>query len=193
MNIFKFHTVTSTNTIAKNIIRDQKSHDNFLVISELQSNGRGQGSHKFFSPKDTGLYMSAVLRLHNTWELTHITKLSAVAVCNVLEKDYDISADLKYVNDILVSGKKVGGILTESIANFDTPNPFVIIGVGLNLYAPKNGFPCDIIGSASYLFQEPINKYELAKKIANQILAMCENMEVSYIEEQYNSRLLQKA
>lgn len=113
-----------------------KDKDLFLVIANSQTAGKGTNNRVFFSP-DGGIYLSVKTQV-KTENLSKVTAFAAVAVCNALEKSVGIKAQIKWVNDIYISGKKLGGILCESIVNTIGLST-VIIGIGLNV--KKQSFP----------------------------------------------------
>ncbi len=120
--------------------------EGLVVMAGSQTAGRGRLGRSFFSPDDTGLYMSLLLRPALEPDLAvYITSAAAVAVCNAIEEVCGRSAMIKWVNDIFLSGKKVCGILTE--AAFDPQTSaldYVICGIGVNVYPPHDGFPAEL-------------------------------------------------
>ncbi len=128
--------------------------DTVLFLAESQTAGRGRKGRSFFSPKDTGIYMSILLHPDlSPEECTLITPLCAVAVAEAIENVTGISADIKWVNDIFVRGKKVAGILTEG--SFTAKGAeYIIVGIGINLAPPEDGFPEDIRDIAGSLTEK---------------------------------------
>lgn len=115
---------------------------------------------QLFSPKDTGVYMSLLLRPQNysAKQAVKITTMAAVAMCEAIEAVSDETAKIKWVNDIFVRDKKVCGILTEG--SFDLENgllEYAVLGLGINVYQPKNGFPEEIASIAGSIFQQSQN------------------------------------
>ena len=117
------------------------------VIARSQTGGEGRLGRSFFSPADTGIYMSTVL-YPDTEDLGLITGMAAVAVCRAIES-ISLSPRIKWVNDILIGNKKVCGILARSRTKNNKVG--VILGIGINVYPPGGGFPEDITASAGYL------------------------------------------
>lgn len=123
-------TVDSTNEYIKD-------KDLFCVIAKEQSGGKGTNNRKFFSPKG-GLYLSVKLPLNlsgNDYLL--LTPLIAVITANAVDKVAGVKTQIKWVNDIYLSGKKLAGILCENVIKGN--NSSVIIGIGINI-KPQN-FP----------------------------------------------------
>ncbi len=127
-----------------------------FVVSGMQTSGKGRMGRNFFSPEDTGVYMSLLLRpVIKPEDAVLITTAAAVSVCEALEKLGVESPGIKWVNDIFMDNKKVCGILTE--ASFDIENnrlEYAVLGVGANIYAPRDGFPEELREIAGEIFQE---------------------------------------
>lgn len=134
---------TSTNDELKRLALSGEKNT-VLFIAESQTSGRGRKGRSFFSPEGTGIYMSLLLHPDLTAEeCTLITPLCAVATAEAIENVTGIKTGIKWVNDIFVSGKKVAGILTEG-AFTQKGADYIIVGIGINLATPKNGFPDEI-------------------------------------------------
>ena len=146
-----YKEVTSTNTLLKQ--RSQSGAPHGLVIAaESQTSGRGRMGREFFSPDQTGVYFSILLRpTLSPSDALLITTCAAVACARALEKISGKTAQIKWVNDIYIDERKVCGILTE--ASFVQGKiDFAVLGIGINLYTPDNGFPADIKDKAGSLF-----------------------------------------
>lgn len=149
-----FQQVTSTNTILKEKGGNEKEW--CTVISSSQTAGRGRLGRDFYSPENTGVYLSVLLKSQSeTDKAVLITTAAAVAVTRALEKMGCENPQIKWVNDIFVNGKKVCGILTESVINPESKRlDFAVLGVGINLFEPENGFPREIENVAGAVFKE---------------------------------------
>lgn len=130
--IIRYEEVESTNQTAKG------SQIGTVVIAKRQTSGYGKYGREFYSPEG-GLYMSMVLPLDKTPAVIVMT--TAVAVCSAIENICKKTVGIKWVNDIVLNNKKVGGILIE------TYEQTAIVGIGLNVFTQK--FPNDLphIGS----------------------------------------------
>ena len=145
-----FEKIDSTNNYAKKILSEcgnlrdengnltdagQKYH-NSVIVAECQTAGRGRLGREFVSPKKTGIYLSVIYAPENgIQEPAKLTAFSAVAVCRTLKKLFNLDAQIKWVNDVFLNGKKVSGILTEGIVNFETRKiEAAIVGIGLNIF-----------------------------------------------------------
>ncbi len=168
-----FDTVDSTNTILKQEA-SLGAKDGTVVIANYQTNGRGRLGRSFYSPDRTGLYMSLLIRRVLSFEQAlMLTTTAAVAVMNVL-KLYADNVKIKWVNDIYVNDKKVCGILTESSFSSDGSLDYAIIGIGINVFAPLNGFPDEIKDKAGYLFDSFSDG--LLEKIVAEILIQIDSL-----------------
>ena len=142
----------STNLVLKE--RAAELPEWYTLIAGHQTGGRGRLGRRFCSPEGTGLYMSVLLRPKLAAEDAFlITPAAAVAVCRAAEALGSDKAEIKWVNDVLIHGKKVCGILTEAVSG---PEPgalgHVVLGVGVNVTQPAGGFPPEIAGSAGAVF-----------------------------------------
>lgn len=126
-----------------------------LLLAEEQSAGRGRNRRPFYSPKDTGVYMSLLLRPKDYMadQAVRITIMAAVAVCEAIEEISGKHTAIKWVNDIFIGKKKVCGILTEGAFSIENGRlDYAILGIGVNLYEPKEGFPKKIRSVAGAVF-----------------------------------------
>ena len=129
----QFHDVLpSTNTYAKELAR-QSAPEGTVVIAGQQTAGRGRLGRSFHSPRGTGLYLSLILRPDcPAQQLMHLTCATAVATCEALEQACGIRPQIKWINDLTLQGKKLGGILTELVFGSDGNVSAAIIGIGIN-------------------------------------------------------------
>lgn len=161
---------TSTNDELKKLALSGKK-GTVLYVADRQTAGKGRKGRSFFSPENTGIYMSLLLHPDlSAEECTLVTPLCAVAVCEAIEKVTGIRADIKWVNDIFVGGKKVAGILTEGSFSQNGAD-YIIVGIGINLYAPEDGFPEEIRDVAGALTEKSENLREnLIAEIVNRFM-----------------------
>ncbi len=136
-----FDVIDSTNTQAKRELaeKDGKSLHKTVFVAAKQTSGRGRLGRPFYSPEQSGIYFSVVYSKGNITKPAVITASAGVAVARVLKKIYNVDAKIKWVNDVFVAGKKVCGILTEGVANFETGMiDAAIIGIGINITTNEN-------------------------------------------------------
>ncbi len=140
-----FEEVSSTNAVLKEYAK-QGAPALTTVVAAAQSAGRGRGTHTFYSPAGTGVYFSILLRPACGFSPADITATAALAACEAIESLADVKAEIKWLNDIYINGKKVAGILAECFSLGDAPA--VVLGVGVNLLPPKGGFPEELASRA---------------------------------------------
>lgn len=148
-------TVTSTNALLKEKAASGAVEGTVLVATE-QTAGRGRFTRSFFSPADSGVYFSVILRPRLSAEnAALITTAAAVAVAEAAEELSGRKTQIKWVNDVLSDGKKLCGILTEAALNLESGElDYAILGIGLNVYEPDGGFPPEIANIAGAIFKE---------------------------------------
>lgn len=176
IEIYNYKTISSTNEVAKNLALSGAKHGT-VVISEEQTAGKGRLGRSFYSPANTGIYMSIILRPNLTaMDSVLITTSSSVIICEAIKKVTGIDCQIKWINDIYLNNKKVGGILTEASTNFESGTiDYLILGIGINFNPPKDDFPKELKSIASSLFNNDknnINRNMLCAEIINNILNM---------------------
>jgi BirA family biotin operon repressor/biotin-[acetyl-CoA-carboxylase] ligase len=135
-----FDTIDSTNTAAKRFAQEG-APEGTIVVAEEQSAGRGRLGRSWESAKGVNLTFSVILRPRVApSELGLLPLLAGVAVCETIRETCRLDAACKWPNDVLVGGKKVCGILSESLLQGDDVGA-VIVGIGLNVnqaaFAPE--------------------------------------------------------
>lgn len=188
------HTVTSTNTLAKELA-SEGAPEGTIVIAQEQTQGRGRLGRSFYSPAATGIYLSIILRPKlNLEDSLRITTGTAVAVSRSIEEVSGLKAEIKWVNDIFVGGKKVCGILTEAATNFEIGNlEYAIIGIGINVSTEY--FPEEIKKIAGSIFATkprniPIKSILLATLLNHMAEAMDSFTDPNYMVEYKNRSFL---
>ncbi|MEP6901621.1 MAG: biotin--[acetyl-CoA-carboxylase] ligase [Actinomycetota bacterium] len=148
--ILSFDRLESTNTEAISQAR-RGADEGLCIVARQQTAGRGRKGRTWISEPDAGLFFSVVLRPRLEMRfLTLITLMAAVAVHDTLETLYKIDCDIKWVNDIHVSGKKICGILAETCET--PPGLAVVVGIGINL--KSSNFPPEIAETATSIEAE---------------------------------------
>lgn len=147
--VIRLDSVDSTNLYLSQLARQGAPHG-LTVIADTQTMGRGRMGRSFFSPPGSGLYLSTLLRPSLPQEeLSTLTPWAAVAAVRAVESVCGLRPDIKWVNDLLLGGKKLGGILCE--LDLTTPSsPFVVIGVGINV-SSTHPFPPEVAAIATAL------------------------------------------
>ncbi|MBR7179628.1 MAG: biotin--[Oscillospiraceae bacterium] len=131
--VYLFGEVDSTNTMLKKLCREGTPAGTVLV-ADRQTGGRGRLGRSFQSPGGVGVYLSALLRPDCTpQELMHLTCATAVAMCDAVENAFGFRPGIKWTNDLVVSKRKLGGILTELVLDPKTCRvEGAVIGIGIN-------------------------------------------------------------
>ena len=141
--VHAFDSVGSTNDVAKEL-GENGAAEGTIVLAKTQTSGRGRMGRTFYSPEDSGLYMSLLLRPKSCDNLGLITAGAAVAMRRAIFDVTNIHVDIKWVNDLWFQDKKLCGILAEGKFCSSGSLPYVILGVGVNLQVPQLGYADEI-------------------------------------------------
>ena len=159
-----FDVVDSTNTRAKQLAEEGAPNGTY-VIAERQDAGKGRRGRGFDSPAGQGIWMTLVLKPEiDPNHASMITLVTALAVSKAITDMTGRPAGIKWPNDIIMSGKKVCGILTEMGTNGLQIN-YVLIGVGINVNLKE--FPEEMQDKATSLLLEGGHEYD-----RNQVIAL---------------------
>ena len=130
--IHHFLETGSTSDAARQLA-EQGSPEGTLVLAEKQTQGRGRLGRSWLSESGAGIYASILLRpLLKPREAAVLTLVAAVAASEAIEQVCGLKADIKWPNDLLLSGRKCCGILSEMQAEGDDIR-YVIVGIGINV------------------------------------------------------------
>lgn len=164
INLSLFESVTSTNTILKEMALKNEAEGR-VIIALSQTCGRGRYDRKFQSDKG-GIYMSVLLRSRANLDTTLLTAATAVAVSDAIETVSNKETQIKWVNDIIINGKKICGILCEG--GFIGSDGFVVVGIGINACPTENGFNEEIKSIAGTVFED--NSPALCEKLCASVI-----------------------
>ncbi len=169
---------TSTNAVLKQMALEGMP-EGAVVLAARQTEGRGRLGRSFFSPEG-GLYMSVLFRpTASVQNPLMLTAAAAVAVSRAVDNVFSVESQIKWVNDIYVDGKKVCGILAEGQIDPNEPDrPAVVLGIGVNICAPKEGFPPEIADRAGALTDGDEPDCEQLARFVKEIL---NNLYVDYV------------
>lgn len=169
-----YDTVESTNSLAKQLAKEGAPHGTVL-IADRQTAGRGRMGRQFLSPAGQGIYLSVILRPDcQATQLMHLTCAVAVAMCDAVEKVAHVRPQVKWINDLILAERKVGGILTELSLDGDKVD-FAVVGIGINCLQRQEDFPAElrqIAGSLSMAVNQPIEREALAAAMVDALYAM---------------------
>ena len=158
---FNFKKVKSTNQTAVRLIRSSKNEFG-LIISEVQSKGKGQYGRKWISYKGN-IFLSFFYKLENiNLSISSLTKINCFLVKDVISKYYKKKITFKLPNDLLINKKKICGILQEKIEK--SKKQYLIVGIGFNLIKSPN-IPNYPTTNLLKITNQKINKKKFVKEL----------------------------
>ncbi|MGA2418848.1 MAG: biotin--[acetyl-CoA-carboxylase] ligase [Candidatus Acidiferrum sp.] len=150
-HVWHFFRTDSTNRVAFDLGHAGEP-EGAVVVAEEQSAGRGRAGRAWHSERGTGIYVTLLLRPRLApVQAPLLTMMAGISAQSAVAAVTGLNVDLKWPNDLLIAGKKVGGILTEMYAE-PTLVKFVIVGIGLNVNQEK--FPTELTAVATSLRAE---------------------------------------
>lgn len=205
VKIICLDTVDSTNTYTRRIAATGAA-EGPVILAESQTNGRGRASHRFVSPAGGGIYMSILLRpSFPAADSVLITPLAAVSVLQAIDAVCHVTCGIKWVNDLYLNFennsnnasaknyKKICGILCEGAAGIQNQLDFVIVGIGINVYPPENGFDpsvAEIAGAILPQRTEPWIRERLAAECINRFFHAYRSLPATDFMEDYRKHSL---
>lgn len=188
--IIFYDVIDSTNKKAKELAAEGAVHGTLVVANE-QTDGRGRYGRSFESPKNTGIYMSLIIRPQ---ELTYndptiVTAYAAVVVSNVIEELTGKKIGIKWVNDLFYNEKKVCGILTEAVTDFESGQiEWIVLGIGLNISTSDIVFSEEVKQKAGSIFKEneiSVNRNKLVATLLEELLTVHKKLSVTDLMTEY--------
>ncbi|MCC6190029.1 MAG: biotin--[acetyl-CoA-carboxylase] ligase [Anaerolineales bacterium] len=169
--VYIYQQIGSTNTEAKRLA-EAGAPEGLLVMAETQTAGRGRAGRHWLTPPGGALAFSLVLRpALPPAQAARLTMLAGLAVCEGIELASPLRVELKWPNDILVNGKKAGGILVESGLQGDRLD-YAVVGIGLNVSqapgADQVEFPATALADGA---GQPIDRLRLLRACLNRLQA----------------------
>lgn len=165
--LFYFEKVISTNITAKE--KAPLAARNAVIFAIEQSGGRGRFERGFYSPPHTGIYMSVILKdVLSGAGSALLTPAAAVAVCRAVKSLTGKNPQIKWVNDVMLEGGKICGILTEAVYKD------AVVGIGINFTTDFTELP--ELNAASVFASGEIpscSREQLAAAVINQLLDLC--------------------
>ncbi|MGE5174528.1 MAG: biotin--[acetyl-CoA-carboxylase] ligase [Betaproteobacteria bacterium] len=162
--------VASTNTLAMEMASNG-APEGTVVIAETQTGGKGRLGRTWISPKGN-IYLSVILRPEiPIYKAPLITLMGAVAAVSAVGKQCEPGARIKWPNDILISGKKVGGLLTEMSAEQDRIR-HIVLGIGVDVNMELENLPADMRAQTTTLSAETgekINRTALLQQLLREL------------------------
>ncbi|MEO0115749.1 MAG: biotin--[acetyl-CoA-carboxylase] ligase [candidate division WOR-3 bacterium] len=193
--IYSFLVLTSTNDEALKLAK-KGAKEGTIVISRIQTKGRGRGENIWYS-EPGGLYISIILRPNlSREELLPFSLVIANSVAKAIETVIKVKIGTKWINDLIIDNKKVGGILVETEGETEKPD-FLIAGIGVNVnqtHFPNN----DTMTSLRLIVSQKISRWQLVKAIGKELekdYPLFLSNKFSPFREEYKSRcaILNKA
>ncbi len=189
--IERHEAIASTNDRAKALASEGKR--NICVIADRQTGGRGRMGRSFYSPSECGLYLSVVFAPKVRGEDSALlTTYAAVAVWECIRVLTGVTADIKWVNDVYLHGKKICGILAEGSINYTTGMfDYAVLGIGINV--KKTQFPDELACIASDLETETgvsVDREELAALLLQKLTDMEKALETRTFMQIYRKNCL---
>lgn len=195
--VFLYDEIDSTNSQAKRYAAEAAGGAPCpaLFVARRQTAGRGRLGRSFYSPLDSGLYMTLLWRNDGSLnEAVTVTGAAAVATARAIAAVSGAEVGIKWVNDLYLRDKKLCGILAEST----TPRPgetYIAVGIGINLTTAA--FPPDLRAPAISLSEAlppdtPIDPSRLCGQIAGELLSLLDSRALTAPEtlEEYRRRLI---
>ena len=180
----------STNRAAKQEAVAKAAPHGTVIAARCQTEGSGRRGKRFYSPAESGIYFTVILRPEKDMEDSLLfTTSAAVAALRGVEEICHVRLSVKWMNDLFYRDKKVGGILTEAVTDLESGRiEFAVVGIGLNLYEPENGFPGELAGKAGAILQknEAADRNGLIAAIVNALLEEVEKKEISPLYRERN-------
>ncbi len=168
--IYSYRKVGSTNLLGFRLA-ETGSEEGTLIVAEEQTKGKGRMGRSWYSPPRLGLWMSLILRPPvPPFKAPGLSICAGLALAQTIKEMTGTEAKIKWPNDCLIDGKKVGGILLELSAELDRIN-FVIVGIGVNVNHSAKDFPRNLSQTATSM------KIKLGKDISRLALL------TSFLEE----------
>ena len=182
--VYYYPVTTSTNVLAKELA-SQGAREGTLVIAEEQTQGRGRMGREWLSAANKNILISLILRPHlSPIQVSYITMIASLSVVKTIEALTPLESSIKWPNDIMIRGNKVGGILTEFSAEQDQV-VYVVVGIGVNMNFDPTIYP-EIAYSATSIY------LELGQEISRLkfLVGLLQEMEKEYKELQAGKGLL---
>ncbi len=178
-----FSQIDSTNMEARRQVA-AGFRGNAMLCADTQTAGRGRLGRQFYSPKNSGLYVSFLTELKGaSKDVLTLTCAASVAVMRAIHRTTGLQVQIKWVNDLYFQEKKIGGILCECIAPPNVPERrFLVIGIGINVFSSE--FPAELATIAGCLGADGTEKETLLLSILHELMPFIEHPDdKSYLEE----------
>lgn len=183
-----YKIIDSTNVEARRHALEGAPHG-LTIIAEEQTNGKGRLGRDFYSPAGTGIYMSILLRPQmDGTDIVLVTTAASVAVCRAVQKVLGAEPQIKWVNDVYLGDKKICGILTEAVSDFEMGKiDTVVVGIGINYRTDV--FPDELKDKAGSVADgKNVPRNVLVAAVLNEFWDIYENLTEREFMEEYRRR-----
>lgn len=195
-NIRYYEQLDSTNNKASELALQGAEHGT-VVVADSQTAGKGRRGRVWNSPAGDSIYLSVLLRpSFETDKAPMVTLVMAYSVAEALRKRGIVDVQIKWPNDLVISGKKICGILTEMHLQ-GSEIDHVVVGVGVNVNS--TAFPEELVDKATSLFLQCgklLNKERLIVDIVEIFMKMYDRFaktgNLKFLQEAYNAMLVNK-
>ena len=192
--IYYFDELDSTNIKIKELAIGGAEHGT-VVVADKQTAGKGRRGRTWESPAGTNLYFSILLRpTFATEKAPMLTLVMAYSAAKAIREHLHVDAMIKWPNDLVLSKKKICGILTEMTLN-GTEIDHIVVGTGINVNLTE--FPEELQSSATSLFLElgeEVERKVLLEKVLEEFWKQYKFFEayqdLSYLQQEYNEMLV---
>lgn len=188
-----YDTIDSTNNRCSQKAMDPETKTPLVVISDSQKAGHGRYGRPFASPVGGGIYISILLDNDDSdFNPGLLTTATAIAVTRTIEKLVHARCEIKWVNDVLVDGKKIVGILTEGVADLETQLiKHVIVGTGINYLTDPSEFPEEIRQRAGslrrYTLDSGVSRNAFIANYLNEFFSLYKNYKAASFMDEYRA------
>ena len=192
MNVITLDTVNSTNIYAKNNM--DVLEDKTVVRALHQTSGKGRLSRTWIDLGDGNIFISIVLKPSNRFSgiYANLTQYMSVVLCKTIE-EYGLTSQIKWPNDVLIDGKKIAGILSETVVQ-GTTFKGLVLGAGINLNAAQkdiDSIPDKVATSLNLELGREINSDEFLNILISKFFSDYDNFMskgFEFIKSDYISR-----
>jgi len=172
--VLYFASVDSTNELAMALSAENAAVNGTVVIADCQKRGRGRLGRKWVSPPGRNVYMSVILKtVMAPAEAVFLTVAASTACAVAIRNTTGLDVRIKWPNDLMVEGKKIGGILAE-LRSHPAKSNFAVIGMGINVNSGIADFPEELRGIATSVREESGKRFSRAPIIV-EVLRELEN------------------
>jgi len=191
-NAVYYASVGSTNTLARDLA-EQGAAEGTVVVAGHQTSGRGRLGRRWEAPRDSSLLMSLLFRpTLRPDQVQQLTMICGLAVLDAIEAETGVNAGLKWPNDIIWEGAKLGGILTE-VGLCGIEVEYLVVGIGINVNLDPAQLPEDLrmpATSVSQILGAPVPRLSLTRRLLAEIERRYDNLRAGHLPlQEWSARL----